>query len=54
MDPTPRRRWFQFRLRTLLVLTTVVAVALGWFLRERRWIAEQQRVAMLARMEPAA
>lgn len=43
-DEQPRRRWFQFRLRTLLVLTTVVAVGLGWFLRERRWVAEQQRV----------
>lgn len=44
MDAAPSRRWFQFRLRTLLALTTITAVALGWFLRERRWIAEQQRV----------
>jgi hypothetical protein len=25
-----KRRWFQFRLRTLLLLTFIVAVALSW------------------------
>jgi len=29
---TPRRqRWFQFRLRTLLIAMTLLAVAMGWF-----------------------
>src|SRR5689334_19846235 len=27
----PKRRWFQFSLRTLLILTTVVAIGCGWF-----------------------
>lgn len=44
MDKQPRRRWFQFRLRTLLVLTAIAAVALVGVLRERSRIAEQQRV----------
>jgi hypothetical protein len=27
------RRWFQFRLRTFLIITTVSGVALGWWFR---------------------
>ncbi len=26
----PRRRWFQFRLRTLLIVTAIVAVLCAW------------------------
>src|SRR6185295_8599234 len=40
----PKRRWYQFSLRMLLVLVTVIAASLGWLMRERRWIAEQQEV----------
>ena len=29
-DPTPKLRWFQFRLRTLLVVVTLCAVACSW------------------------
>jgi hypothetical protein len=29
--PTPRRRWLQFSLRTLLITVTLAAVALGWW-----------------------
>jgi hypothetical protein len=28
--PTPRRRWFQFSLRTLMVFVVVTSVPLGW------------------------
>jgi hypothetical protein len=28
--PKRKRRWFQFSLRTLLILTAVVAVVCGW------------------------
>jgi hypothetical protein len=31
MTSTPRRRWFQFRLRTLLMLMLVISCGLGWF-----------------------
>jgi Leucine-rich repeat (LRR) protein len=40
--PPKRRRWLQFRLRTLLLLTTVVCVALGWLNHERRSIAARR------------
>jgi hypothetical protein len=32
----PHRRWFQFRLRTLLILVAVVALPLAWIAKERR------------------
>jgi len=42
--PAPRRRWFQYSLRTLFVLMTVVALWLAWelsFIRERQaWLRE--------------
>ncbi|HEY1599870.1 MAG TPA: hypothetical protein VGG64_09730, partial [Pirellulales bacterium] len=41
--PKTRRRWFQFILASLFVLTTLVAIWLAWetaFIRERKaWIA---------------
>ncbi|HEY2838609.1 MAG TPA: hypothetical protein VGJ26_05655 [Pirellulales bacterium] len=41
----PRRRWFQFRLRTLLVLIAVVALPLAWIARERRQSRYEAEVA---------
>lgn len=32
----PRRRWFRFRLRTLLIVLAVTAVPLAWVANERR------------------
>src|SRR5688572_2765846 len=45
-SPPKPRRWFQFRLRTLLLLVTLIAALLGW--RMYVWRAEQevQRQAM--------
>jgi hypothetical protein len=40
--PTPKRRWFQFRLRSLLVLVTIAAVACGLLVYQRRKIAERR------------
>ena len=37
----PRRRWFQYRLRTLLIVMTVAAVPLGWW----SYNADRQRRA---------
>ena len=46
-SPPKPRRWFQFRLRTLLLLVTLIAALLGW--RMYVWRAEQaaQRQAMV-------
>jgi len=38
----PRRRWFQFSLRTILIPTTIIAVLLGWWSHKAR----QQREAV--------
>lgn len=40
----PSRRWFQFSLRTLLILTTVIAALLAWW----SYKAHQQRAAVAA------
>ena len=40
----PWRRLLQFRLRTLLILTTIVAIWLGWW----SYKARQQRDAVVA------
>jgi len=47
--PKPKRRWFQFSLRTLLVFVFVLSLALGWI----GWKSEQTRreQAVLAPME---
>lgn len=43
--PIPRLRWFQFRLRTLFILTAIVAVGLGTL--TLKWRVQQQRAATL-------
>jgi len=49
VNPKPRRRWFRFSLRTLLILTVVLSVAFGWLgsilvrvRHQRRIIADVQ------------
>ncbi|MCE9546500.1 MAG: hypothetical protein K8T25_13420 [Planctomycetia bacterium] len=42
MEEKPKRRRFQFSLRTLLVVVAAVAVPLGWW----SWKAEKQRKAV--------
>ncbi|MDB4468562.1 hypothetical protein N9093_01750 [bacterium] len=49
--PKPKRRWFQLRLRTLLVLVTLASVPLswvGWELDQRR--REKQAIAWVEEM----
>ena len=49
--PKPKRRWFRFRLRTLLVIITLVSGALGWVgwdLDQRR--SEQVTIAWFKKM----
>ena len=46
MDFTPKRRWFQFSLRTLLLVTTASAAGTGWVIHERKLCQQgQQAVA---------
>jgi hypothetical protein len=49
-EPTPqtRRRRFQFRLRTLLVVMLVVSLGMGWVMKERLRIAERRETLMAA------
>ena len=42
-QPKPKRRWYQFGLRTLMVLVLVLACALGWFVWKREQARKQQR-----------
>jgi hypothetical protein len=44
--PTPtRRRWFSFRLRTLLIVVALVAIPLAWIAKERRQSGYELQVA---------
>src|SRR5882757_9911109 len=43
--PTPPRRRFHFRLRTLLIVVAVVAIPLAWIAKERRQSAFEQKLA---------
>ncbi len=41
MAATPKRRWYQFSLRGMLALTTLICVGLGWLLHERNEVAKR-------------
>ena len=41
MDEKPRRRWWQFRLRTLLVAVVVLSIPLAWIGYSLNWIRER-------------
>jgi hypothetical protein len=47
MDVRPKRRWYQFTVGGLLILTTLVSFPLGWFVHKRnktwkeQWAADQ-------------
>ena len=40
----PKLRWFQFRLRTLLVVVSVVALVLSWYVPRYRLVENQRHV----------
>ena len=40
----PRRRWCQFRLRTLLIATALIAAVLGWIVKERHQVGGEGRI----------
>ena len=41
----PRRRWFRFSLRTLLILVAVAAIPMAWVAHERRQSEKERLVA---------
>lgn len=49
MSEKPKRRWFQFRLKAVLVVTTLACVALGWLAYERDKV--QKRADAIAAIE---
>ena len=56
-NPKPRRRWFRFSLRTMLVLVTVISVYLGWaanWKRQRREFLKSLSGAYVDRSETIA
>jgi hypothetical protein len=40
--PTPPRRWFAFRLRTLFVAVVVVSIPIAWVANTLNWIRRRQ------------
>ena len=47
-SPKPKRRWYQFSLRTLLVVITVVIVAFGGWVQYMRQRAQENRERVAA------
>ena len=41
MPFAPKRRWFQFSLRTLFVLVLLLAIPLGWLAVQLKWIRDR-------------
>ena len=46
MTPTPKRRWFQFSLRTLLVVVTLICVGPGGYLVYEQRLAKREEDAV--------
>ena len=43
-DPTPKRRWYRFSLRTLLIVLVLLSLLLGWFALKIRQAQRQRQV----------
>jgi hypothetical protein len=40
-DNIPKRRWFQFSLRTFFFFVTALCLVVGWFAHQRNWIRQR-------------
>jgi len=49
-NPKPRRRWFRFSLRTMLVLVAVAAIPLAWMGYHLIWIMQRHQYLEDARI----
>lgn len=43
-EPSPHRRWYQFNLRTMFVLTLLVSIPLAWVGYSLNWIMQRKAV----------
>src|SRR6478609_2019595 len=49
MDTKPKRRWYQFSLRTMFVVVTLACIGFGWWVqRSREWIRQRRQVLSVA------
>jgi len=48
MTDKPKRRWYQYSLRSMLVLTTLVAIACSWYAYEMNEAAKRRAAIELA------
>src|SRR4051794_24946576 len=44
MNDKPRRRWYQYSLRTMFVFTLVVSIPMAWVGYSLNWIRQRHRV----------
>jgi hypothetical protein len=44
MTTAPKRRWFQWSLRTLFVVVTAVALLVGWIVYQLSWMRERREL----------
>ena len=51
MTPAPKCRWFQFRLPTLFVVVTVVAVVAAWMTYQLNWIRQRHELILRPNVE---
>jgi hypothetical protein len=42
MDAKPKRRWYQFSLRTMFVLVFIVSIPMAWVGYSMNWIRERR------------
>jgi hypothetical protein len=48
-EAKPKRRWFRFSIRDLLLLTVIAALAVGWWLDHRRITRNAALESMISR-----
>jgi hypothetical protein len=47
MNETIKRRWFHFSIRDLLLVTVIVALAVGWWIDHRRLAVDREEYEYL-------